>query len=138
MIEWKNRDEEAPPTDRVIMISSGWSWRREDYHAPEVKDRRGKVVRPARVVPSKDIVGGIFLAYWNPDFGKDGGYAVCGMKGLAPNFRFWAEPNNPISQDQSLSDQVVTNMVPETSTMPHYQPSQAELKHRQFREMLGL
>ena len=139
MIDWKPTDANPPPKDRVFLITNGWSWRREDHQRSELKSRRtGQVIREAMTIPRRYICGGVFMVYWEPSAGKEGAYLICGNDHLAPAFRFWAEANNPIAQDDVTANEVVTDRVPAAVELPHYQPSAGELEIRRFREMTGL
>jgi len=128
MIDWNDVHTQKAPKDRVILVSNGWSWRRED-----IKLRRG-------TVPHKSICGGAVLVHWVDDAlsNSKGAYVLCGGGGLAPSFRFWADINNPITQDTVTENEMVTNQIPNAEDMPHYQPSEQEIHNREFRKMVGL
>ena len=138
MTMWNKVSDVPAPKDRVIQITNGWSWRREDYHRPELK-RYDKVLREAAVISGRKIVGGIFLVYWceTSDMPCGGVYVVCGSGSVAPNFRFWSEAENPLTQEDVTPEELVSNMIPDVNTMTEYKPSEFEREIQKNRNMIG-
>lgn len=98
MIEWKSVIEFSPPKDRVIIVTSGASWHRQDEVVP-ARSVKGAIV-PGRHVKRLLGRGGVALVYWRDKvFGMEGGRWLTLDGGFGPqDFRYWAEFNNPIDE----------------------------------------
>ncbi len=139
MIAWKSTAEIEPPKDRLILITSGIAWRREDTTRPARTTNRGVVI-PERHYKSRRAIGGVQLVYWlSPEEAgqKEGVWVEFGRNWIGQQtFEYWAEFNNPITE--SLPGSYHGTDVPDVDQLEVYVPSPEEIRGREMRAALGL
>lgn len=118
MIDWKSVSEEAPPRDRVILVTSGLSWHRKDRIEPARTTRR-------EVIPEKHVktlvgLGGVALVYWRDAvFGMSGGRWATLDNSLGPqDFRYWSEFNNPVDLAALPAGYSADVVLPDVESLP--------------------
>lgn len=104
MPNWISVDDQEPPKDRVIEITSGYAWKPKNIYLPASNRPLGRQV--TETVRLWQIHGAIMLAYWMTaeETGQEQGlWIAAGTDGAAPqNFRFWREAENPIADVDDL------------------------------------
>jgi len=118
MIDWKSVHQEAPPRNRVILVTSGLSWHRTDRIEPARVTRREAV--PQKHVKVLVGLGGVALVYWRDAvFGMSGGRWVTLDGNLGPqDFRYWSEFNNPVDPADLPEGYSADVLVPDVNTLP--------------------
>jgi hypothetical protein len=118
MIDWRAADLEAPPRDRVILVTSGLSWHRKDRIEPSRNTRRDVI--PEKRVKTLVALGGVTLLSWrDPVFGMSGGRWVTLDNTLGPqDFRYWSEFNNPVDVATLPSGYSADVVPPDVETLP--------------------
>ncbi len=118
MIDWKDVSRERPPTDRVILVTSGLSWHRKD-RLQRAKTTRRHIV-PERTIKSLVGLGGVALVFWRDEvYGMEGGRWSTLDNALGPqDFRYWAEFNNPVDVASLPAGYSADVVPPDVETLP--------------------
>lgn len=146
MLNWRQVEDEPAPKDRLILVTAGWGWRREDTHTPQRRFERTKRVIPARHDKYLKPIGAALLVYWSTDVDKyhlerTGGLWIVAGKGTVffEPFRWWADVNNPLTPERMAGHDptfLVSNVVPKVDDLTPYVPSEDEMKARRVQEMM--
>ena len=152
-LTWNDADVVPAPKDRLILVTSGWGWRREDKTVDyPVYDRRVRMGgSPREVIGSRSVtyknlkpIGAVVMVYWMEDAPrKEGGLWVMAGNDAAffQSFRWWTDVNNPLSPAAMAERDptfLVANHRPELEAMTPYVPSAEEIHQRKLRSMMGL
>ncbi|BCM87796.1 hypothetical protein [Methylobacterium indicum] len=153
MLDWRSVEVEPAPKNRLILVTSGWGWRREDKTVEyPIYGRRVRMGgSPREVIGSRSVtykslkpIGAVVMVYWMEDATrKEGGLWVMAGNDAAffQPFRWWTDVNNPLSP-AVMAEQDPTFLVashrPELEAMTPYVPSEEEVKQRKMLAMMGL
>ncbi len=144
MLDWRSTEADPAPKDRLILVTAGWGWRREDKTVKRPSWYQSKRPWPERTYKILKPIGAIVMVYWLEDKGhRDGGvWAIAGNDAaFYQPFRWWADVNNPLSPAVMAEHDptfLVSNHRPELEAMTPYVPSKDEIRDRELRSMLGL
>ncbi len=94
-MKWIAVADQAPPKDRVIIVTSGFSWVHKDIHFPA---REGRDARSEYTHRSWNIRGQIAYAIWH-QFEKEDMWIEPGRWSRLPEFTHWCECENPFGED---------------------------------------
>ncbi len=94
-MKWIAVADQAPPKDRVIIVTSGFSWAHKDVHFPA---RVGRDVRAEETFRSWSIRGHIAYAIWL-EGEKEEMWIEPGRWSRLPDFTHWCEAENPFGED---------------------------------------
>ncbi|MEN3238649.1 hypothetical protein PUR29_34985 [Methylobacterium ajmalii] len=150
MLDWRSVEVEPAPKNRLILVTSGWGWRREDktVEYPVYGHRRDNSsrIKDTRKVTYKNLkpIGAVVMVYWMEDASrKEGGLWVMAGNDAAffQPFRWWTDVNNPLSPAVMAEHDptfLVASHRPELEAMTPYVPSAEEVKQRKILAMMGL
>ena len=94
-MKWIAVADQAPPKDRVIIVTSGFSWVHKDIHFPE---RVGREPRAEYTHRAWNIQGNIAYAIWM-EGEKEQMWVEAGRWSPLPPFTHWCECDNPFGED---------------------------------------